>query len=106
MIKNQPYFIIIIIIIIIYNNCWKIFTDKNKLEQIGKNGENLLISLKEQSQSVVYGDCYKQVINLLEKNCKNIEQNDKLKIAVQLTNCHLKKSGFREFTCNSEMDIK
>eukprot|EP01027_Heterolobosea_sp_BB2_P019136 GEZU01026885.1.p1 GENE.GEZU01026885.1~~GEZU01026885.1.p1 ORF type:complete len:649 (-),score=173.05 GEZU01026885.1:1108-3054(-) len=55
-----------------------------------------------------WSQCWRDAIAELESGCKSITQSDdaRSRFALQLTNCHLEKSGLAPYTCLPHMSVE
>lgn len=88
---------------------WDLFSSNPQQEKINlqiQNTYNDLVYYSQQSER--YSGCYKEALSKLHHGCKGLKDNDneRSKIAVHFTNCHLMKSGLAPYTCTDYMNIQ
>ncbi|KAG9394862.1 Gamete expressed 1 [Carpediemonas membranifera] len=68
------------------------------------SGESLVEEMEEQS---VMSPCYKRVFRTLTKGkgCKHMKDHDQQRLAFELANCHLERSGLDTFPCKRSENI-
>lgn len=78
-----------------------LFTVDTQLEQRLKQGHDQ-IRFFEDSPS-----CWTDInVSMLQEQCNNLDYNNRARIAITITNCHLDLSGRKTIECNTHMDVK
>ncbi|KAF0973233.1 hypothetical protein FDP41_008440 [Naegleria fowleri] len=70
-----------------------------------EKGKELLGHYKKQSD---WSNCWRDAVNELVEHCKQLKTDEmkRTKLAIQITNCHLSKSGLRTYECKDYMTIQ
>ncbi|KAG2374322.1 hypothetical protein C9374_010892 [Naegleria lovaniensis] len=70
-----------------------------------EKGKELLGHYKKQSD---WSNCWRDAVNEMVEHCKQIKTDEitRTKLAIQLTNCHLSKSGLMTYQCKDDMTIQ
>lgn len=63
-------------------------------------------SLEDFQAKARHSDCWKRAIENLEVGCKKLTDIEQSYLAVDFTNCHLKKSGKRTYNCSRDKSIE
>ncbi|KAM9969479.1 hypothetical protein ACTFIR_001314 [Dictyostelium discoideum] len=98
-------FLLCIIIIKIngeLSNYYQYEIDKKINDRIN-NGRESLESIKKNSIS---NRCLEECMEILSNGCKDMDDLSKSRLAVKLTNCHLAKSGHKQYPCRFDMSIQ
>ncbi|KXJ11268.1 Protein brambleberry [Exaiptasia diaphana] len=72
-------------------------------EERYKAGEKSLQDFQAKAQN---SECWKEAIANLEVGCKKLTDIEQSYLAVDFTNCHLKKSGRRTYNCSRDKSIE
>ncbi len=81
---------------------WIHFTTQSK--QLYENGKQLFEVMSNQKE--IYGICWQKAIEMLDTNCKRINDEIQSRLALAFTNCFLHKSGQNTYPCDSSLTIK
>ena len=65
---------------------------------------------KEQLERIVGGEpaaqsCWATAVEDLKAGCRSMDDDQRSRLAVQFTNCHLDKSGLEMYPCSTEMSV-
>ncbi|EFC50647.1 predicted protein [Naegleria gruberi] len=84
--------------------CWSIFNIQDFHDQQDK-GKTLLVKYQAKSD---WSNCWKVAVDSMTRSCKEIKTREEIrsKLAIQLTNCHLAKSGLKTFECTEMMTVE
>ncbi|EGG19807.1 hypothetical protein DFA_06909 [Cavenderia fasciculata] len=79
------------------------FEIDNKSNDRAIKGKDALETIIQNSKR---NRCWEECMMSLQNGCKGMDDNARSKLAVQLANCHLEKSGMKTYLCSKEMTVQ
>lgn len=70
-------------------------------QQVFDDGKTAYNTLKNRQDN----QCWREAFSALDSNCKNFKLQDKQRLALQLTHCHLKDASRPSTRCNQAKDV-
>ncbi|EFA86653.1 hypothetical protein PPL_00454 [Heterostelium album PN500] len=106
--RNNGSSFILILIFLLFCTINYTFSLHFELNDASKLNERL-IKGKDELESILVkskrNECWQQCIESLKNGCKDMDDIERSRLAVKLTNCHLEKSGLNSYRCNEKMSI-